>query len=126
MPPKSAQWPPKDPPRPPKRRTENEHQKRFQKGPKWEPVLASEREARSRLEYCRKNKLTCTSAEFKYEQTDATKCQSRVCTFQQLQWSSAPLTAQPRPRPLTEGAWIETTKEIHDKERLLQQMYLKT
>ena len=53
--PNRPQLPPKVLPRPPKRQTRNEARKRHQKRPKNKPVLASEREARSRLEHCRKN-----------------------------------------------------------------------
>ena len=42
-------------PTPSRKRAENKHEKRTSKTLKNKPVLASEREARSRLEHCRKN-----------------------------------------------------------------------
>ena len=53
--PQSTPWAPKGPSGTPKNRTENTPRKKTPKRPKKKPVLASEREARSRLEHCRKN-----------------------------------------------------------------------
>ena len=58
MAPKSTPMAPKGPPRPPQTRPENKHETKTPKTPKNKPVLASEREARSRLDHCRKKCFT--------------------------------------------------------------------
>ena len=72
MAPKSTPMAPKGPPGPPQTRPEHEHETKTPKRPNKKPVLASEREARSRVEHCR-NKCFTTVGLTRLADRDATE-----------------------------------------------------